>query len=152
MGLGDAGARAQLLDAVAAATDQLGQALAALGAAYEHLDDPTADRLEEELFRPLQTAYGRAQRTYAAFAQRAGLPARAFAVADTPAGARGVTELLTRALDAVHGANDALIGLQDSMMPVEFGDAELRHGLGEVRSLISVLPARARGFTRTRGR
>src|SRR5687768_12865371 len=67
-----------MLADVATATDEIGAALAALGAAYEQLDEHTADRLEEELFRPVQAAYGRAKRTHAGFAERTGLPGRAF--------------------------------------------------------------------------
>ncbi len=47
-----------------------------LGSAYEQLDDQQADRLEEQLFRPVQRAYGRAKRTHAQFGDpdlRAGL-------------------------------------------------------------------------------
>ena len=43
-------ARQQLLDEIADAIDELGTALAVLGAAYELLDERSADRLEEELF------------------------------------------------------------------------------------------------------
>ena len=71
-------ARQQLLDTVAEATDEIGIALAALGEAYEQLDDDTADTLEEQLFRPVQTAYGRARRTHSGFAERHGLPTRTF--------------------------------------------------------------------------
>ena len=67
-------ARQELLDTVGDATDELGAALASLGAAYEQLDDHSADRLEEQLFRPVQAVYGRARRTHAAFAARHGLP------------------------------------------------------------------------------
>ena len=60
----DAEARQELLGAVADAIDDIGSALAALGAAYEQLDEPTADRLEEELFGPVQHATaGRSART-----------------------------------------------------------------------------------------
>ena len=71
-------ARRQLLEDVAEATDQLALAVAALTEAYEELDEHTADRLEEELFRPAQAAYGRLRRTYAEFAERHRLPGRAF--------------------------------------------------------------------------
>jgi hypothetical protein len=47
-------ARQHLLDGIADATDEIGAALAALGAAYEQLDEHTADRLDAELFRPVQ--------------------------------------------------------------------------------------------------
>ena len=49
-------ARQRLLDALAEATDCLAQALESLGAAYEQLDDQQADRLEEQLFLPVQRA------------------------------------------------------------------------------------------------
>ena len=51
-------AREELLETIAEAIGEIGTALAALGAAYEQLDERTADRLEEELFRPVQVAYG----------------------------------------------------------------------------------------------
>jgi len=48
------------------------------GEAYEQLDDQHADELEEQLFRPVQGAYGRAKRTYSEFASRSQLRARTF--------------------------------------------------------------------------
>jgi hypothetical protein len=83
-------ARQQLLDALGEATDDLAHALASLGAAYEQLDDQQADRLEEQLFRPVQRAYGRAQGTHAGFARRHGLPARAFTMPSPGAPSTGV--------------------------------------------------------------
>src|SRR5438045_9493280 len=83
-------ARQQLLDAFGEAADNLAHALAALGAAYEQLDDQQADRLEEQLFRPVQRAYGRAQGTHAGVARRYGLPARAFTTPPPGAPADGV--------------------------------------------------------------
>jgi len=71
-------ARQQLLDDLAVAIEAIGDALAALGAAYELLDEQTADRMEELLFRPVQQAYGRAQRTHTSFAERYSLPVRTF--------------------------------------------------------------------------
>ena len=64
MAYNTAEARQELLDDVAEATDDIGVALAAVGAAFEQLDDYNADKLEQELFRPIQMAYGRAQRTH----------------------------------------------------------------------------------------
>ena len=72
-------ARQRLLDDFSLAIEELALALAVLGAAYELLDERTADRLEEELFRGVQTAFGRAQRTHAAFATRYSLQGRSFA-------------------------------------------------------------------------
>ena len=145
-------AREELLEIVAAATDEIGAALAALGAAYEQLDDQTGDRLEEELFRPVQLAYGRAKRTHAGFAERHGLAGRTFEPASAGALSQSVRDLLERALDAVGEADEMLVELQDSMRPVEVGDAPLRAGLAEVRELIGQLPDRTRAFTRTLGR
>jgi hypothetical protein len=145
-------ARQQLLDTIAEATDELGAALASLGAAYEQLDEHSADRLEAELFRPVQVAYGRARRTHAGFASRHGLPGRTFEPVAPGAPSHGVRGFLDLALEAVEEADDTLVELQDSMRPVEVGDAELRAGLAEVRELISVLPDRARDFVRRLGR
>ncbi len=75
-------ARQDLLDTVADAIEALGVALACVGAAYEQLDDAAGDRLEEALFRPIQGAYGRAQRTSTGFADRHGLDARSFTPAE----------------------------------------------------------------------
>jgi hypothetical protein len=145
-------ARQQLLDAVAEATDEIGEALAALGAAYELLDEYSAEKLEEELFRPIQTAYGRAKRTHAGFAERYGLTSRAFASASPGVASTGVKGFLDSAVESVGEADSALARLQDSMMPVEVGDAELRAGLAEVRELVGGLRGRARQLVRTLGR
>ena len=132
MAYDSAAARQELLDTVAEATDEIGAALAALGAAYEQLDEASADRLEEQLFRPVQVAYGRAQRTYTGFAVRHGLTTRAFEPGSGPA-SQGVRGFLDRAVDAVAEADQLLVELQDSMRPVEVGDAELRAGRGGAR-------------------
>jgi hypothetical protein len=145
-------ARRQLLDTLGEATDDLADALASLAAAYEQLDDQQADRLEEQLFRPVQRAYGRAQGTYAGFARRHGLPARAFTTPSPGAPSTGVKGFLEHAVHAVWHAEGQLVALQDSLIPIEAGDAELRAGLTEVRQLIDGLSPRARGFVRTFGR
>jgi hypothetical protein len=145
-------ARQELLDAVGDATDGIGRALAALGAAFELLDDPTAERLEGDLFRPVQGAYGRARRTYTGFAERYGLAARPFVAADPPGPHGGVKAQLERAVGAVEAADAALSMLQDSMMPVEVGDAELRAGLTDVREHLGHVRGKAREIVRTLGR
>ena len=144
--------RQALLDTIAEAIDELAVALAALGAAYEQLDEHNADLLEAELFRPIQTAYGRAQRTHAAFAERYGLPGRTFqqAVEGAPStGAQGFVEV---AVEAAEFADQRLADLQDSLAPIEVGDPELRAGLSEVRRLISGTEGRAVRFVQTLGR
>lgn len=152
MAYSTAEARQELLDTVAAATDALGVALTALGEAYEQLDEYNAERLEERLFRPVQLAYGRAKRTHAEFAARHGLPGRTFTPASPGLLSSGVKGFLESAVDAAGKADATLADLQDSMRPVEVGDAELRAGLSEVRRLIGDLPGRARELTRGLGR
>jgi hypothetical protein len=148
----DLEARQQLLDALAEATDELARALAALGAAYELLDDQQADRLEEQLFRPVQRAYGRARRTHAEFAGRHGLAGREFETPLPGAPSTGVKGFVEDAMNAVGRAETELVALQDSLMPIEVGDPELRAGLTEVRQLVDGLSQRARDFVRTFGR
>jgi hypothetical protein len=145
-------ARVQLLDDVAEATDQLALALASLGEAYEELDEQTADRLEQELFRPVQAAYGRLRRTHAGFAERYRLPARTFERSSGGLHSADPRVYVDRAVDAIERADHVLSELQDSMMPVEVGDRELREGLSEVREAIAELPARARRLMRAQGR
>jgi len=127
-------------------------ALAAIGAAYEQLDEQSADRLEAELFRPVQLAYGRARRAHAGFAERHGLPGRTFEPASAGLASHGVKGHLDIAVEAVGEADRTLSTLQDSMLPVEVGDAELRAALAEVRELIGALPGRSRRFVSLFGR
>jgi len=145
-------ARQEMLDTLATAIDDIAAALAALGGAYELLTERPADRLEEELFGPVQSAYGRARRTHSGFAQRHGLPGRTFNPAPEGLPSTGVHGFIDNAVAAVEEADAELADLQDSMMPVEVGDAELRAGLAEVRELLGDVPGRAREFTRTLGR
>jgi hypothetical protein len=152
MAYGTSEARKELLETVAEAIDELGVALAALGAAYERLDEQSADRLEERLFRPVQLAYGRAQRTHAGFAGRHGLASRDFEQASAGLPSQGVKGFLERALEAVAEADAILADLQDSMRPVEIGDPELRAGLAEVRELVADVSADGREFLSTFGR
>lgn len=143
--------RKQVLDDLAEGAEQIGAALAALGEAYERLDEQTGDRLEEQLFRPVQAAYGRAKRTHTEFSTRSGMRVRTFADPGLALPSEPRDEI-ARAVDQVQLADETLAGLQDSMLPVEVGDPELRAGLSEVRSLIAPVPARARELLRTLGR
>jgi hypothetical protein len=145
-------ARQRLLDALAGAADELGYALVSLGEVYELLDENTADTLERELFLPVQMAYGRAQRAHAEFAGRHGLPTRVFERGSPGAPSHGVRGLLDSSLEAVARADGTLAALQDSMLPIEVGDAELRAGLEEIRRLLGGLRGRARELVRTLGR
>ncbi len=147
-----ADARRDLLDAVADSIDDLARGLAALGAAYELLDEHKADTLEEAMFGPVQKAYGRARRTHTEFAGRHGLPTRTFEMPEPGAPSGGLKGYLEDAVAAVTSADATLATLQDSMMPIEVGDAELRAGLANVRELVDEVPQRARALTRTFGR
>ena len=61
-------------------------------------------------------------------------------------------ELVEDAADASAEADERLSELQDSMRPVEVGDAELRAGLAEVREALGAVQDRADAFLRTLGR
>jgi hypothetical protein len=146
-----ADARQQMLDDVARAAERIGEALADLTEAYEHLDEDSADRLEQELFRPVQASYGTARRTHSGFASRYGFAAGQFDRAGQPL-PMDPKAAIERAVDALQSADEMLASLQDSMLPVEVGDPELRAGLSHVRELISPLPGRSRELLRTLGR
>ena len=145
-------ARQELLDTFGEAIDDIAAALAALAGAYEQLGTVPADRLEEELFGPVQAAYGRAKRTHVGFARRHGLPDRTFTPASPGLPSTGVRGFVDSAVASVGEADVVLAELQDSMMPVEVGDPDLRAGLAEVRELLGDVRGRAREFIRTLGR
>ncbi len=145
-------AREKILDDLGTAADHLALAVACLGEAYELLSVGPADRLEADLYRPVQKAYGRCKRTHGGFAERAGLPAREFASPAPGRPSQGVKSFLERALVATAEADRSLADLQDSMLPIESGDAELRTGLTEVRELLDGAPVATREFLRTLGR
>ena len=147
-------ARQELLETVAAAAEEIGASLALVEAAYELLDEGSADRLEEQLFRPVQRAYGRAQRTHAGFAERHGLDARPFDCRGSRATRRRSRASSSRTPSTRSAeADERLAELQDSMRPVEVGDPELRAGLAEVARELSASCRSAReAFLRTLGR
>ena len=152
MGYDTRQARQDLLDAVGDAIDDLARALAALGVAYEQLDEHHADELEEMLFGPVQAAYGRARRTHTAFATRHGLPTRTFEAPVPGAPSTGAKGFVEEAVAAVGHADVTLATLQDSMLPIEVGDPELRAGLANVRELVDGVRRNAKALTRTIGR
>jgi hypothetical protein len=137
---------------VSIAIAQIAVALTALGEAYEELDELTADALEEQLFRPVQAAYGRAKRTQSEFAGRSGLPVKSLASGGPGSPSQSPQTLIDRAVLAAGEADQTIAELQDSMLPVEVGDPELRAGLSQVRESLSLLPNRARELVRTVGR
>jgi hypothetical protein len=132
--------RQQLLETIGDATEDIGRALASLGAAYEQLDVTHADQLEEELFRPVQLAYARARRIHADFAARHGLAARTFEPASPGLPSTGAKGFIENAVIAVGKADTALAELQDSLLPVEVGE------------LVGNNAQRAREVVRTIGR
>jgi hypothetical protein len=145
-------ARARIVEELAAATEQIALAVACVGAAYELLDELTAERLEDALFRPLQRALGRARRANAQFAERHGLSAPAAPQPTPGVPSQGVKAFVDRAGGAAAEASHLIAELQDSMLPIESGDPELRAGLAESRELLELVPGAAREFLRTLGR
>jgi hypothetical protein len=145
-------AQRELLDAVAEATDHLGMALASLGAAFEQLDEAHGAAVEEKLFRPVQLAYGRARRTHSRYADSHGLPSRKFEAPSPGLASIGARTFIDNAAVEVGQAETTLTTLQDSMLPVEVGDPELRASLAEVRDLIGSFSASVRGVTGSIGR
>ena len=109
-------------------------------------------RLGFSYLRPIQVAYGRAQRTHAGFAERHGLPGRTFEPSTAGRASQGAKSFLDTAVEAVGEADHLLVEIQDSMMPVEVGDAQLRAGLAEARELVGPLAGRAHELVRILGR
>ena len=144
--------RQELLDTLAEAVEHIGLALAALGAAYEQLDEHNADRLEEELFGPVQRAYGRAKSAHAQFAGRHGMASRTFATPSAGIPSTGAKGFIDGAVNAAAEADSTLSELQDSSLPTEVGDVDLRAALTDVRELLGGLRRRARELERTLGR
>jgi hypothetical protein len=143
--------RRQILDDAVACAHDLGDAIAALSEAYELLDDHMAERMEAAVFKPTQAAFGQLKRTLSEFAARYGLPAPVIADAQQPAPTDPHSSL-DRVADLVQAADDGLAELQDTLLPVEVGDAELRAGLSRTRTLIGRVPAAAEELIRTLGR
>lgn len=144
--------RARIAEDLATAAERLAVAAANLGDAYERLDQATADRLEEQLYAPVQRASGRARRAHAEFCRRFGLEPRGIAPAPAAAGGHTPKALIDSAMGAVGDTGHLLASLQDSGHPIEAGDAELRGAIAEIRELVEGVPARAREFERSLGR
>ena len=142
----------QLLGNLAEAVDQLGVGLACLAEAYEALDENSAETLEERLFRPVQGAYSRARRTHAEFSARHRLPESKFLPRSPGQHSADPKVYIERAIEAAERADHEIAELQDSMLPVEVGDTELRAGLSSTRELIAHVPAHGRMLLRTVGR
>lgn len=144
--------RTRILDELAAAVEQLAIAVACFGEAYELVDAQSADVLEERLFGPVQAAYARARRGHGSFADRSGLSRRSFAPGSSGVHDADPRVYLERGLEATESADHLIGELQDSLLPVEVGDRELRDDLAGSRGLIGSVPARARELLRLVGR
>ncbi len=145
-------ARQQILDDLSGAIDQIALAVASLGEAYDQLSVDSADRLEAELFRPAQKALGRARRTLDGFGRRVALSGRDLEAQSPGLKSQGAKLLTEKAVTSAEEADRSIAALQDSMLPIESGDAELRAGLAAVRELLDEVPIAAREFLRTLGR
>jgi hypothetical protein len=144
--------RERILRDLSEAAVQIELALSYLTDAYELVDEGVADRLEAQLFSPVQAAFARARRTHTEFTRRYGIDAPAAeetSAAPRPHQARGLIE---GAAEAIEQADHWIAELQDSMLPVEVGDPELRAGLSETRELMAPMPPHARELVRTLGR
>lgn len=145
-------AQQQLLDTLAQGTQEIGDALSALGEAHELLDEQSAERLEDSLFAPTQRAYALARRTHAEFAARCGLQSAQTQPSGRGAPSHGAKGFLEHAVEATGDADATLAALQDSLLPVEVGDPQLRAGLSSVRELLGRVTPAARAMLRTLGR
>ena len=144
--------RKKVLSDLGIAVEQIAVSLSALESAYELLDDIHAEELETRIFRPAQLAYGRAKRTHREFAARSSLPGRSFD-SDAPGpSAQEVHTLIDRAAYAATQADQTISTLQDSLLPIEVGDPQLRAGLSQTREALAAIPAGARDVVRTVGR
>ena len=145
-------AHEQILGDLQSAIESLDLAVACLGEAYEHLDEESQDRLDSTLFRPVQKAYGLAKKTQDRFAKQTG----GATLDPEPAGpglaSQGAQSFIEQAVDAAANADSAIADLQDSMLPIEFGDPELRGALAGIREPLAGVPTAAREFLRTLGR
>ena len=144
--------RQELLDGLGDAIAELDLAIASLGEAYEQLDTASADRMEEQLFRPLQLASGRVKRTATGFAERSGMAPPAPKAAPPGPPSAGARAFIDAAVQAAGRADMALVELQDSPWLVEVGDTELRAGIADVRLQIGGVAGAARELARVLGR
>jgi len=145
-------ARDRIIGDLEAAEEELGVALASLGEAFELLPSGSADRLEDELFRPVQKAYAQTKRTRIGFAQRVSQDTDEPETRPLGPPSQGAKGFIEQASAAATQADLILSELQDSMMPVEGGDAELRASLSGIRELLGPVSSRGRSFLSNLGR
>src|SRR5215469_14164003 len=93
--------RERIVRDLASASEQIELALSYLTDAYELVDEGLADRIEEELFSPVQASFGRARRTLGEFTRRYQLRDSATPPAASGARPHGARELVQSAADAI---------------------------------------------------
>jgi len=141
-----------LVDGAGAAACLLG-AIEALGNAYEELDEHAADDLEAKLYGPTGSAAKTLLGSIGAFAQRSGETFERPVAKHFPGGREAhAKEHVDAAVAFIREADEILAELQDSLLPVEVGDEQLREGLASTRRTIAPLPQAARELERTLGR
>lgn len=146
MALTRAEAHEQILGDLQSAIEALDLTVACLTEAYELLDEDAADRLEAGLFRPAQKAYAQAKRTQDHFARSTGAVPPAPEPASPDPLAEEALSFIEQAVDAATTADSSISELQDSMLPVEFGDADLRAALAAIREPLAGLLKASRDF------
>ena len=139
-------AHEQIVAELGWAVGQIALASETLSDAYERLDVTTADRLEDELYRPLQRSFGRAKRTLVQFAGKVGIEPSEGEPDETNLGRLTVKQTIERAVALAADGGQRIAELQDSDMAIAAGDAELRAGLAETRRLLGELSSRAPGL------
>ena len=93
------------------------------------------------------------KRTHAEFARRHSVEtARDFEQQTAGVASQGAKAFIERAIQATDEANQLIAELQDTLLPIEVGDAAVRSELAAVRNLLEQLPRRARELLRTLGR
>jgi hypothetical protein len=94
----------------------------------------------------------RTKRTRTGFARRVARDTDEPEVKPVGPPSQGAKGFIQAATASATQADLILSELQDSMMPVEGGDAELRASLSEIRELLSPIRVSAATFLRTLGR
>jgi GH25 family lysozyme M1 (1,4-beta-N-acetylmuramidase) len=89
---------------------------------------------------------------HARFADRHGIPIGTFSTPSPGIPSIGAKGFIDSAVNAAAEADSTLSALQDSSLPTEVGDVELRASLTEVRDLLGDVRQRARELERTLGR
>jgi hypothetical protein len=80
------------------------------------------------------------------------MPGRQFELPSAGPTSQGAKDLVERAAAAAAAADRIIAELQDSLLPLESGDPQLRSELSEVRELLAGITANARDFLRALGR